>query len=107
MLRHTFNGLTLAIVMHFGKAPPNLILHVVLAYVCLNVFIMICARLFAVAQTLRHLRAMGEDPDVVFRAWAEHAAAVETYRRRCWPAYGWDDNPHYTKDFTSVQIPEA
>jgi uncharacterized membrane protein YccC len=69
MLRHTFNGLTLAIVMHFGKAPPNLILHVVLAYVCLNVLIMICARLFAVAQTLRHADLMFEcSPEAAARA---------------------------------------
>ncbi len=74
MLRHTFNGLTLAIVMHFGKAPPPLILRVVLAYVCLNVFIMICARLFAVAQTLRHADLMFADSPA--------AAAREAYREQ-------------------------
>ena len=44
----------------------------VLAYVCLNVFIMICARLFAVAQTLRHADLMFADSPA--------AAAREAYR---------------------------
>ena len=57
--------------------------------------------------TAERLRAMGEDPDAVFLAWAEHAAAVETYRRRCWLACGWNDSPHCFKDLTSIQIPEA